>query len=906
MNLRLNKHLLFLFSFLCFYLIFHYIWLYIYRGDVFMTNMGSNAGCIIADLTASFSLWKTYKNSTEKTRRFWMFLALSCTSFLIGDGFWFYENGFFDMRDTPGSFSGLFFILFVIFYLIAFFYKITYEYDLLQKLFILCDIGTTFIAAITLEYYIIIGKILNQEAVSLFCKYVELMYPFTNILLLLICVSLYFQPLTFSSKRVLYVLISSVFFYVLADSVYSFLIYTHAKFSLDMLNPLYQISMILTAIAGVLNIRQPNLKEHTNSEKKEDEIQLSLSYLAAICLSAFTLSQKSISYHLIIGLCTAFAFVLLRQALVRAQSKKLLTKLKQFNAELGSRIEERTRDLTEQQEALLQGEQKFKSLYEFHPDPIFTIDLQGRFQQVNKAGIILLGYQASELLGQSYQSLVYEKDLKQVLAASGSVMNGRSSSFEVRAYHKNRDVYYLNVTTVPIWKKDEVHGTYMMVKDITEMKMQQQQINFLAFHDTLTGLSNRRYFADDLEKAIRKAEIVKTRLAILFIDLDRFKVINDTLGHTIGDLVLIGVAQKLKVCTPLNGRLARLGGDEFTILIENYASREEIEYHANKILEILQEPVFVEGHTLHITPSIGIAIYPEAGEDAESLLKHADMAMYNSKNNGKNSFSVYNEEMSHKIRRRLRLEKDLYQALQFNELFLLYQPQIDIKKRRVIGMEALLRWKHPQLGMISPNEFIPIAEDTNLIIPIGEWVLREACRQMQAWNMIGHDSLKVGVNLSAKQFKQDRFIGTITSILQETGLAPHFLDLELTERIAMTNEEETLEKLKKLKELGIHISIDDFGTGYSSLAYLPLYPLDTLKIAREFIHMADSSQEGKAIISAILSLAHTLNITVIAEGAETKEQISFLYKHGCYQVQGYYFSRPISSDEAIRFLETFS
>jgi diguanylate cyclase (GGDEF)-like protein/PAS domain S-box-containing protein len=902
MSLRFNKHFVLLFTFTIFFILFHYTWFWAYHNNEFIINMGLNGGCIAGDAVAAISLWNTYKNSKEKTRHFWMLLALGCTSYLIGDIFWFYEDGFLGLANTVITFSDTFFLLFVIFYLIAFSYKITYEYDLLQKLFILCDIGTTFIAAITLEYYLIIQNILNHHTIPAAAKFIAILYPFCNILLLLICLSLFFRPLAFASKRVLRVLMVSIGMYVIVDSCYDFFILSHEKFSIDLINPFYQISMICTAAAGVLNNQSQLPVNRRINGKKEDKVQFSLSYVAVICLGIYTMIHDSFSY----GLCAAFAVVLLRQILVRIQNRKLLSQLHGFNIELSSRIAESTRDLMDQQEALQQNKQKFKSLYELHPDPIFTIDLNGKFQQVNKAGVTLLGYQASDLFGRTYHSFVYEEDLEKALAMSSFLMQGSSSSFEIRAHHKNGDIYYLNVTAVPIRNKDVIHGAYLMVKDITEMKLQQQQINLLAFRDTLTGLANRASFTNNLEQAIREAKLSSTKPALLFIDLDRFKVINDTLGHSIGDLVLVETANRLLACTPSDGMLARLAGDEFTLLLQDLKSPEEIEHIASNILKTLQEPVFIKEHTIHITPSIGIAVYPEAGEDAESLLKHADMAMYTSKNNGKNSFSIYSKEMSEKIKRHLRLEKDLYQALQYNEMFLLYQPQIDLNSERVIGMEALLRWKHPELGFIPPNEFIPIAEDTNLITSIGEWVLREACRQMKAWSMNGYHGLKIGVNVSAKQFKQENFINTVTDILRETDLAPQFLDLELTEGVAMTNEQETLEKLKQLKELGIHISIDDFGTGYSSLAYLPLYPIDRLKIAREFIQIANHSQEGQAIISTILSLAKNLHISVIAEGAETKEQIQFLYEHGCHQVQGYYFSKPIDSYEAARFLERFT
>ncbi|UOY91194.1 EAL domain-containing protein [Ectobacillus sp. JY-23] len=803
---------------------------------------------------------------------------------------WFFEDTFGYSLFPYVQASNILFLLLPIYYLIAFSYKITYTYSLLQKLFIFCDISTTFIAAVTLEYYFIIQHFWNSSSFSSVTKLIEIIYPFANLLLLLVCISLYFQPLAFSSKQVLYLLLLSTFLYVAVDSLYSILYFSHNKFSIELINPLYQISMIMTAAAGLLDTG-----ESRYAGEKAGDVQSWLSYLALVCLGGFVILTQTHSYPVMVAICVTFCFVLFRQTLIRIQNKRLLIQLQQMNGELGTRIEERTRDLLLQQAALLQSEQKFKSLFEFHPDPIFTINLQGRFQQVNRAGTVLLGYKVSEILGHSYKEFIYQKDVRRLLVSYRYVLQGQATSLEVRGLHKNGMIYDLALTAVPIVDDQKVLGIYVMVKDITESKQQQKQINFLAFHDTLTGLSNRSTFHNDLQTMIHAAKESGTTFSVLFIDLDGFKVINDTLGHSIGDLVLVETAERLKRCLPPYARLARLGGDEFTILIR------DADESISDILKELQEPFLIEGHTLYVTPSIGIAVYPYAGEDAESLLKHADLAMYHSKNNGKNNYSIYTDEMSCKMRRRLRLEKDLYQALQHNQLFLVYQPQMDTNRRTVIGMEALVRWRHPVLGLIPPNEFIPIAEDTNLIVTIGEWILQEACRQMKTWSEMGY-VLKVGVNLSTKQFNHDNFLEMVTSTLSKTGLRPDLLDVELTERIAMDNEEKTLNKLKHLKELGIHVSIDDFGTGYSSLAYLPLYPLDRLKIAKEFIHMADNSDEGKAIITAILSLASTLGICVIAEGVETHEQMVFLQKHNCYQVQGYYFSRPLSVEDATAFL----
>ncbi|MEB8711478.1 EAL domain-containing protein, partial [Bacillus cereus] len=500
-------------------------------------------------------------------------------------------------------------------------------------------------------------------------------------------------------------------------------------------------------------------------------------------------------------------------------------------------------------------------------------------------------------------SLIYEEDLEEMINSFHRVKKGHSISLEIRAYHKNRDIYYLHVTAVPIFLKEKISGVYLMIKDITESKQQQEQINFLAYHDTLTELANRRAFHQHLEQAIARAKISKKPFAVMFLDLDRFKVINDTLGHRVGDLLLIAVAKRLERIATSNMKLARLAGDEFTILIENYKKKPDVQKIADRIVAAMNEPFEIENQHLQISPSIGIAIYPEAGEDALSILQHADMAMYEAKNKGKNGSSLYTKELYKKMERKARIEKDLPIALVNKEFYLVYQPQIDTTTNKIIGAEALIRWKHPLLGDISPCEFIPIVEETPQVVPLGHWVLQEACLQLKIWHTFGYQNLKISVNLSAKEFRQDQLIENISQILNDVQVDPKYVTLELTERIAMIDEKETLLRLKQLKEYGIQTSIDDFGTGYSSLAYLSIFPIDTLKVPREFTQLADHRPEERAIVSTILSLANTLNLSVVAEGIETEKQLKFLQKHNCKYMQGYYFSKPLTSNQFIKFLQ---
>lgn len=383
----------------------------------------------------------------------------------------------------------------------------------------------------------------------------------------------------------------------------------------------------------------------------------------------------------------------------------------------------------------------------------------------------------------------------------------------------------------------------------------------------------------------------------MFLDLDRFKKINDRLGHDVGDLLLIEVAKRLRGCLRSKDIVARQGGDEFTILLPDMYSEKSAAFIAEQILTILNKPFFIKDEELSVTPSIGIAMYPDYGTDVTELMKNADLAMYRAKANGKNRFVFFSKEMSIAQNEIEFLEGELSKALQQNEFFLEYQPQVSTKTKQIIGFEALIRWKHPKLGIVSPAQFIPLAEETGFIIELGNWILRTACSEAKRWHNQGFSHLKVGVNLSVVQFNHTDLIPTISKVLKETELKPEALDIEITESIAINQNQSVVAKLEQLQNLGIQISIDDFGTGYSSLAYLTKYPINTLKIAREFICGITTSPLEEAIISSIITLSKELNLEVIAEGVETEEQWKFLYEQNCDHIQGFFISKPVSSKD---------
>lgn len=444
-----------------------------------------------------------------------------------------------------------------------------------------------------------------------------------------------------------------------------------------------------------------------------------------------------------------------------------------------------------------------------------------------------------------------------------------------------------------------ISGTIL---DITARIRAESEIQQLINYDTLTGLPNRSLLHDRLRLAIAQAAQEKHIVGVLVLDLDRFKGINDTLGHRSGDKLLQVVAMRLAASVRETDTLARLGGDEFVIIQSGTGSEEGITSVSKKILGLISEPVIIDGHEIYTTASIGIAVYPMDGEDGHTLLKYADLAMYQAKELGRNSFHFFSHDMNQKVQERMLLESSMRKALERNEFFLEYQPQVDARTGQIFGMEALVRWNHPELGLLSPDKFIYLAEETGIIVPLGEWVLQSACRQNKAWQNDGYRNLRVAVNLSGKQFGQHRLDEMISAILRETGLDPQWLELEITESTIMKNAETNISLLRKLKEMGISLAIDDFGTGYSSLSYLKHFPITRLKIDRSFVKDITSNPDDAAIAEIIIAMAQTLKLNVIAEGVETRAQMELLSFHNCVEMQGFLFSRPVSPAEITRLL----
>lgn len=555
-------------------------------------------------------------------------------------------------------------------------------------------------------------------------------------------------------------------------------------------------------------------------------------------------------------------------------------------------------------DALKASEERYRMLVENQSDIVVKVDAKGRFLFVSPSYCEMFGRSEAELIGRKFFPLVHEDDVRTTISLMRSLSTPpHTCHHELRAL-TGKGWRWLAWSHKAVLDEDNrVVAVVGIGRDITERKEAEDEIQQLAYYDTLTGLPNRSLLKDRLNQTLAQASRDERQVGVMFLDLDRFKAINDRLGHAIGDKLLKKIAARLRGCMRKSDTVARLGGDEFVVVLSAIAHEEDLAVTARKILTDMSIPFLLDGHEVYTTVSIGIAIYPMDGDDADTLLKNADIAMYQAKDLGRSTCQFFSREMNSKAVERLVLENSLRRALERGEFFLHYQPQFDVRSGRIIGTEALVRWQHPDLGLFSPGNFIPLAEDTGLIIPLGEWVLRTACRQNRLWQDAGFPPHRVTVNLSSSQFKQANLIEMIAGVLAETGLDPAYLELELTERTIMKNAEEAKKTLHELKKMGVHLSIDDFGTGFSSLSYLKLFPIDRLKIAQSFVRDVTIDRDDAAIAEAIIAMARSLRLRVIAEGVERLDQLEFLRVRHCDEMQGFYLASPMSADDYAKFLQ---
>jgi diguanylate cyclase (GGDEF)-like protein/PAS domain S-box-containing protein len=567
------------------------------------------------------------------------------------------------------------------------------------------------------------------------------------------------------------------------------------------------------------------------------------------------------------------------------------------------------RDISERkrsQHELEKREQRFRALVEKSWSGVALIDADLAFTYSGSSTDRLLGYAEKDLLTTSFLSYVHPRDrqaARETFVDLTATANCETQT-ELRFLHKNGTWVWLEVFAQNLLHESSVGAIVLNYRDITQRKATEKQLEYQAYYDALTGLPNRLLFRDRIINAIAQARRHRRGIAIMYLDLDHFKLVNDGLGHSVGDALLSEVAVRLQGSIRASDTISRLGGDEFTILLNDTNSSEAVFNIASKILASLSRPFRVSGHELFVSTSIGISLFPNDGDDAETLLKCADSAMYRAKELGRNQAQLFTASMNEKYVHRLALEQKLHRAVERNELDVYYQPIYDRSKRRVVALEALIRWNDPTRGLVEPAEFIDLAEETGLIVPMGEWVMRKAFGQLREWRAAGLSDLRITVNISAPQFQQANFVDLLMNHVRENDLPPEAVTLEITESVAVQNIDLTMQVLREIKRRGVKIAIDDFGTGHSSLVYLKRFPIDTIKIDQAFVRDVTTDDSAAAIVSYIINLAHTLRLNVVAEGVETEEQYSFLRLNSCDQLQGYLFSRALPATQACEYVRS--
>ena len=566
-------------------------------------------------------------------------------------------------------------------------------------------------------------------------------------------------------------------------------------------------------------------------------------------------------------------------------------------SKVGNSLRQQIVKRQEVEKALKQSQERFRVLVDTMNEGLYVVNERWEITYVNMALCRMLGYDEVGMSGKNIRFFFDEEKALILAREQDKSKAGRDDIYEIS--WKHREGYEVPTMISPRGirsGKGVLKGAFAVVTDISEQKRVQEEMRIMAQYDALTTLPNRTLLNEKLEQAIIRARRYNQQLAVLYMDLDRFKRINDSLGHRVGDLLLLSTAMRLKNGVRGLDTVARLNGDEFIVILSDIENSMAVVMLIEKIQETFRAPFNIEGYEISITPSIGVSIFPNDGHDPAALIKNADAAMYHVKTQGRNNYQFYTREMNEAALHRLNLENRLRLALEQKELQLYYQPKLDLKTRTITGVEALARWRHPELGLIVPDKFIPVAEDTGLILPLGEWVMEEACRQAKEWQDQGLPPIKVAINLSPMQFGSETLPAQVVSALAKSNLQPEFMELEITESLVMEDAERTIRLLAHLKAMGIHLTIDDFGTGYSSLNYLKQFPIDSMKIDRCFVREMETNSSDEAIVRAVIAMSHGMNMTVIAEGVEKKEHLDHLTALGCDYAQGFYISQPLDID----------
>lgn len=568
---------------------------------------------------------------------------------------------------------------------------------------------------------------------------------------------------------------------------------------------------------------------------------------------------------------------------------------------------EKLEKMFQRQKKTAQQLRKFSLAVEFSPTMVMISNNFGEIEYCNPSYSKITGFDADKIYGKKSTAFIPDEITDKYYPQMVTTLReGKEWQGEYLDQKENGDRYWRLECVAPMVDDDGSIISYVSVShDVSERKKNEEIIKNLAFYDPLTSLPNRTLFKERIDQIKHSSDRNKTSFALMYLDLDEFKKINDSLGHPTGDALLVAAGKRITEQLRASDTVARLGGDEFAVIAPDTQSPGHAAILARKLIDTLNQKFEIENHDLFVSTSIGISIYPKDSDNIERLIKQADTALYKAKERGRNQFQFHSKEAELLSRARLDMESDLRQALNNKEFELFFQPKVKLASKQIDSVEALIRWRHPKKGLISPAEFIPIAEETGLIVPIGEWVIRAACEQLKQWHKVFAPKLQISVNLSARQFKEKNLDTRLVDILRETGIAPQYLEIEITESTIIDRPKQAITKLEKLRDLGFSIAVDDFGTGYSSLSYLKQFPIHSLKIDRSFIRELESDSKNEKIVVAIINLARSLELNIVAEGVETKGQLEFLQKHDCHEIQGFYFTKPLPEIAILRWIEQF-
>ncbi|WP_159433409.1 EAL domain-containing protein [Bacillus tuaregi] len=865
-----------------------------------MLVWGSNLFQLLAPLIAFIILLNRTSQKVKTAQYFWLLLSIGCLCFTIGQCIWNYYELILKMDHPVPGYADLFWLLKDVTFFFAFLlglYSIRHAFSKVQ---FFLDILVIMVVAISFSAEFIIEPILRTEKTeSLLLTLAYIANPLADYGILFAALSIFMIRDSRVSRKAFYPIILGFSINLIANTAYSYLVIHKSYETGSFLDPLWPFSFLLIGLAGLY------ASEVINDETKPIipvnlfKYRYLFPYFAFIVLLAVAFYRMMPFLNILTcGVSIAMVLVITRLYMTLIMNENLLLNSKRLTADLAKKnLELKTTNQT-----LFEKEQHLQDIFNNLNAVIWSVDYQTNKIMISSGVEEIFGYQRKDILENPslWKTAVHPED-QEIIAEFDPKATNINPLVEFRILQPNGEQRWIQVVRTRIYnERKQLLKTHSVITDITEHKEAEEKIEYMAFHDELTGLANRSLFYRSLKLEMEKAVTGHKQVAVMFIDLDRFKSINDTLGHYIGDQLIKHVAIRLRDCVMEMGTVCRLGGDEFTIILPS-ESKEDSEILAKRIMMLLGEAYSIQGNELFITPTIGISLYPDHGETEEELIKKADMAMYHAKERGKNNYYVYTSDLEKKNARKMKLENALRKAIDHNELALHYQPKVELATELIVGAEALLRWKNPELGNISPVEFIPVAEETGLIHRIGEWVLQTACRQHLQWQERGVPPLTISINVSAEQLRKD-FIQRVSEIIETTKVDPSKIELEITESV-MQNMEETSIILHELKKLGVHLAIDDFGKGYSSLSYLKNLPVDCVKIDKSFIDDIGETSNGGEMVKTIIDMGRNLNFNVVAEGIETEHQKDFLRQHHCALGQGYLFCPPLPPDQMIPLLK---